>query len=99
MPTTQLSHARSDVGVPCAASPNPAAHVRHGVQDALAALENVSGVHGEHTPLSSGAAYPAAHGVVVALPSHSWPAGHAAHSRSDEAPGAVDSYSDEAHTL
>ena len=63
--------------------------MRHGVHDALAAPEYVSVEHGEHVPLPSGAAYPAAHAVLVALPSHSWPAGHDAHSRLTETVGAT----------
>ena len=60
--------------------PIPAAQSRQAVQE----------------PAPSAAYVPAAHGVVVALPSHEWPAGHAAHTRFDDCVGAAVSYSLEA---
>ena len=52
-----------------------------------------------HLPAPKAADEPAPHCLIWLLPSHACPAGLAAHSRSDDAPGAFVSYSTPAHDL
>ena len=68
----------------------PAAHTW---QEALAACAAHPALHWVHVPAPCAAAKPAAQGVVAALPSQEWPAGHAAHTRFDDWLGARVSYS------